>query len=134
MRLLSPVIVVALTLAAGPALACSSPSSLFSAAFLERPASAPAGRVLHGRLVVRGGSASSLARDASDLYLFGVMERRGRPPVRLYRSRRPGSCDITPRELFGREAWIVGRPLPDDGAGERVLLLVLRRSGVWGVE
>lgn len=45
MRLLSPAIAVALALAAGPALACSSPSSQFSAAFLEKPATAPAGRV-----------------------------------------------------------------------------------------
>jgi hypothetical protein len=141
MRLLPILTVAALVLAATPAFACRIPQSQFVAAWREEPASAPDDLVLHGRLTL-GSEFVPAASDAkveasldpSALYLFGTLQRRDGPPVRVYRRPFLSSCDITPPGIFEQDVWIVGRPLPDKGEGQRVELLVQRRSGVWGVE
>ncbi|MDQ8028803.1 MAG: hypothetical protein REJ23_08745 [Brevundimonas sp.] len=125
---------------AGPAVACRVSSSQFTAAFREEPRSAPDDLVLFGRIVrttdyvPEDSSSDPEISDPSRPYLFGILERSGQPPVRVYRSAFRSSCDITPDEIFAEDVWIVARPLPEDGAGARVSLLVLRRSGAWGAE
>lgn len=139
MRASLPVVVAILTTVAGPALACR-PHLEFTAAFGEEPLSAPDDFVLFGRIVrateyVPGnGDGAPSVFDPSALYLFGVLDRPGQPPVRVYRRALLSSCDRTPPGIFDGDVWIVGRPLPEDGAGARVSLMVLRRSGVWRVE